>query len=75
MDCTSMFQQLIQQNQTDQVVDYLDAMQVRKAAKVLGQFQSPSEITQATMLLQKLRLRGSHPLAAQGKGKSNGGQT
>jgi len=70
-----MFQQLIQQHKTDQVVDYLDAMQVRKAAKVLQQFQTPSEVAQATMLLQKLRARGSDPLTAQNKNKSNGGQT
>lgn len=70
-----MFQKLIQEHKTDQVVDYLNAMQVRKAAKVIQQFQSPSGISQATMLLQKLRERGSDPMRAQSGQRSSGGQT
>ena len=72
-----MFQQLIAQHKTDQVVDYLNAMQVRKAAKVIQQFQNPQDIDQATMLLQKLRERGSDPMGTQtahSNSGSNGGQ-
>ncbi len=53
-----MFQQLMGQNKVDEVVDYLSAMQQRKAAAVLKQFKSPPEIAQATVLLQRLRERG-----------------
>lgn len=53
-----MFQDLIARGQIDQVVDYLAAMQLRKAAGALKQFKSPEEITLATELLQRLRERG-----------------
>jgi hypothetical protein len=58
-----MFQELIKGDQIDQVVDYLAAMQARKAAAVLKEFKTPSEITQATDLIQRLRKRGADPMA------------
>jgi uncharacterized membrane protein YccC len=52
------FQALIQQNQERQVVEYLTAMQPRKAAAVLSEFKTPEEIAEATALIQKIRGRG-----------------
>ena len=53
-----MFQQMLLRGQLPQVVDYLAAMQLRKAAAVLKQFKNPDEIIQATDLLHHLRQRG-----------------
>ena len=53
-----MFQELVGQGKARQVVDYLAAMQLRKAAAVLKEFKSPDEVVQATDLLQRLRERG-----------------
>lgn len=53
-----MFQTLMQQGKTKDVVDYLASMQLRKAAAVLKEFKTPDEIVQATGLVQKLRDRG-----------------
>ena len=52
------FLELIKQDQEDQVVDYLSAMQLRKAAKVLGQFEGAKETAIVTRLIQRLRERG-----------------
>lgn len=41
----------------DQVVDYLSAMEERKAAKVLKEFKLPNEVAQAAVLIEQLRLR------------------
>ncbi len=80
----AMFQDLIQQNQVHQVVDYLAAMQVRKAAAVLKQFTTPQEIVQATDLVQRLRTRGvdvlgqtgaSAPASAAGQTSKPGGSS
>jgi len=57
-----MFQQLMQQGETDRVVDYLAEMQLRKAGKVLKAFETDAEIQDATMLLERLRQRGVYPL-------------
>lgn len=57
-----MFQQLFATGQTEQVVTYLAAMQLRKAGKVLQEFQGDDEIAQATELLELLRQRGVYPL-------------
>ncbi|MEX0887706.1 MAG: hypothetical protein WD009_14845 [Phycisphaeraceae bacterium] len=60
-----MFQSLMDQGQTQQVVDYLAAMQLRLAGRVLQQFQdTPQEIEQATELIERLRRRGVDPLEA-----------
>ncbi len=53
-----MFQELLENGQTEEVVEYLAAMQVRKAAAVLGEFKSPQEVPQGTMLIERLRQRG-----------------
>ena len=58
-----MFQTLMGEGKTVDVVDYLAAMQLRKAAAVLKEFKSPSEIPQATDLVQRLRDRGIDPTA------------
>jgi hypothetical protein len=57
-----MFQTLIGEGKTIQVVDYLAAMQLRKAASVLGEFKDPQDIPQATALIQQLRDRGIYVL-------------
>lgn len=54
------FQTLMQQGETDQVVEYLAAMSSRKAGAVLAQFKAPNEVPQAALLLEKLRLRGDY---------------
>lgn len=53
-----MFQQLMSEGRTDQVVEYLVAMQLRKSGNVLKEFKTPDEIVQATDLIQRLRQRG-----------------
>lgn len=53
-----MFQTLLNQGKTDDVVEYLAAMQLRKAAGVLKKFETPPEIEQATQLIEQLRERG-----------------
>jgi hypothetical protein len=59
-----MMQQLLAQGETELVVEYLAAMQVRIAAKVLGSFETPAEIAQATELVERLRVRGIEPMPA-----------
>jgi len=54
-----MFLRLMEQRQTDQVVMYLEAMQPRKAAGVLREFEDGPEITRAVELTERLRARGS----------------
>lgn len=58
-----MFQELLEDGKTDRVVDYLAEMQLRRAGRVIEQFQTPEEIRQATDLLERLRERGVYPLA------------
>jgi len=41
----------------EQVVDYLSAMEERKAAKVLKEFKQPNEVAQAATLIEQLRQR------------------
>ena len=59
-----LFQQLMSQGKTSQVVDYLAAMQLRKASAVLKQFKTGDEIGQATDLIQRLRQRGIRPVSS-----------
>ena len=54
----AMLQTLLLQGEHEQVVDYLTAMQVRKAAKVIAEFKSEAEVVQATQLIASLRQRG-----------------
>lgn len=53
-----MFQSLMDEGHTAQVVDYLATMQTRKAAAVLKEFKEPQEIEQAAGLVEALRNRG-----------------
>lgn len=59
-----MLQELLNKGQTDDVVNYLAAMNLRKAALVLKQFRSEEEIAQASLLLEKLRVRGVDPVGS-----------
>ena len=59
-----MFIRLLNDNKTQQVVNYLAAMKMRKAAAVLNEFKSPPEIVQATELIQQLRDRGMQPVTS-----------
>ena len=59
------FQTLMQNGETEQVVEYLAAMSSRKAGAVLGQFKSPAEVAQAVGLLEKLRTRGEYTMDPQ----------
>jgi hypothetical protein len=68
-----MFQGLLQQNKTAEVVNYLAAMQLRKAAAVLKEFKTPEEVAQATDLLQRLRQRGVDPMPTSAKAPVAGG--
>lgn len=58
-----MFQSLLKDGKEPQVIDYLAAMQLRKAAAVLKEFKTPDEVTQATALVQRLRERGVDPMS------------
>lgn len=53
-----MFMNLMAEGKSSQVVDYLAAMQLRKAAAVLKEFKDEAEIAQATNLIEELRQRG-----------------
>jgi len=53
-----MFQELLAKGQKKQVVEYLAAMQVRKAAGVLKEFKEAEETAVAAELVQALRERG-----------------
>jgi hypothetical protein len=54
-----MFSELISGGQSDQVVAYLEAMQPRRAAKVLAEFGDQPELAVAVELTERLRARGS----------------
>lgn len=53
-----MFQTMMAEGRSDQVVSYLAAMQIRKSAGVLKEFKEEAEIAQATALIEALRKRG-----------------
>jgi hypothetical protein len=55
-----MFVDLMDQEQTEQVVTYLEAMKPRMAAAVLGEFKAASETSRAVELTERLRARGSN---------------
>lgn len=57
-----MLQNLLARGEVEIVVEYLAAMQQRIAAKVLGAFEGPGEIEQATELVERLRVRGIEPM-------------
>lgn len=53
-----MFQELMAKGCQKQVVEYLAAMQLRKAAGVIKEFKQPEEVAAAAELVQALRDRG-----------------
>lgn len=53
-----VFEQMIEQGRTDEVIDYLAAMQLRKAGAVLREFKTPRELQTAKDLIERLRQRG-----------------
>jgi hypothetical protein len=53
-----IFEQLMQAGRTEEVVDYLAAMQSRKAGAILREFKAGEDVTRATQLLDALRSRG-----------------
>ena len=52
-----VLQQWLNDGGQEQVVDYLSAMEERKAAKVLKEFKLPNEVAQAATLIEQLRMR------------------
>ena len=52
-----VLQQWLTDGGQEQVVDYLSAMEERKAAKVLKEFKLPNEVAQAATLIEQLRQR------------------
>lgn len=67
-----MFQALMDEGKHVEVVDYLAAMQLRKAAAVLREFRDESEIGQATQLIEELRRRGIDVAEDQGEPVTQG---
>lgn len=55
----AMFEELIGRGQMDQVVAYMEAMDPRKAGKVLAEFKNDVEISAAVELTERLRARGT----------------
>ena len=53
----AVFQQMLKDGDQAQVVAYLAAMEDRKASGVLKEFKGPNEVTQATQLIEQVRLR------------------
>lgn len=58
-----MLEQLLAEGKSDEVVDYLAAMQLRKAAAVLKEFKTPAEIATAATLIESLAARGVYPVS------------
>lgn len=54
-----MFLQRIAAGESEQVVEYLAAMQPRKAAGILKEFRNAEELVTASELLERLRQRGT----------------
>ena len=59
-----LFDSLIAQGKREEVIDYLAAMQLRKAAAVLKEFKGPGEAAVAAGLLEAVRLRNADPLGS-----------
>jgi len=60
----AVLQQLIAEGDMPMAVEYLAAMQQRKAAKVLSAFDQGNEVITATRLIESLRLRGIEPMVS-----------
>ncbi|MFA9478650.1 hypothetical protein ACERK3_10115 [Phycisphaerales bacterium AB-hyl4] len=61
-----MFQELMNQGKTDQVVEYLAAMQLRRASRVVSEFKEGDEVVMAAELLESLRERGVNLTSGRG---------
>jgi hypothetical protein len=59
-----MLEDLSTKGKSDQVVEYLVAMDLRKSAAVLREYKTPAEITEAAALLEKIRLRRTESASA-----------
>jgi len=57
-----MLVELMDQNQIDQAVAYLDSMNARAAGKIIKEFKTDAEIALATDLLERLRTFGVRSL-------------
>jgi len=60
----AMFTSLMEDGKTGQVVAYLEAMQPRKAAGVLEEFEQGADVRRAVTLTERLRARGSDLVAS-----------
>ncbi len=69
----AMLQELLDAGEQRQVVDYLAAMQLRKAAAILGEFETQPELAQASRLVEALRQRGVFDREAAAAGDTEGG--
>ena len=54
-----MFMTMVESQETEQVVAFLEAMEPRKAAGVLREFKAVHEVPRAVELMERLRARGS----------------
>ncbi len=61
-----IFQELLDDNRPEDVIDYLAAMNQRKAAAVIAEFSEPEEADEALLLIEGLRLRRLELAEAQG---------
>ena len=68
-----MAKQYVAQGKTDEVVDYLAAMQLRKSAGILKSLKAPDEVALAAQLLEQLRLRGQDPFGQAGRDEPSEG--
>ena len=59
-----LFRQLLSQGRSEDVLQYLAAMELRKAAAVITEFKEPGETAQAADLIQSLRERGVNLLSS-----------
>jgi len=67
-----MMQELAARGDVNQVVEYLAAMDLRKRAALLREFKTPREVSDATMLLEKMRvLQTENAAMARNKNDSN----
>lgn len=65
-----MMQELAANGGVDQVVEYLAAMDLRKRASLLREFKTPREVSNATMLLEKMRVMQTEHAAMASKNQN-----
>ena len=54
---------MMQEGRLPEAVEYLVAMSSRKSGSIMREFKLPSEIQQAKLLLDQMRIRGAGPMA------------